>query len=257
MTPYYEQDGIVIYHGDCRDVLARDVAFRGGCATYDLLLTDPPYGLGQGVRQNRGGSGANVQKTGMLAGKARIYTGDYGADSSWDDSLADEGVAIARSLSRWQIIFGGNYYDLPRTSCWLVWDKDNGGTNFADCELAWTNLKKAVRKLTYRWNGMLQAPGVPREHRQHPTQKPEAVMRWALMQAPREARTVLDPFMGSGTTLVAAKRLGRKAVGIDIQERCCEMAAERLLQGGLFVADDEVIASDPVQAAMSLDAPTD
>ncbi len=81
---------------------------------------------------------------------------------------------------------------------------------------------------------MLQEPGVPREHRQHPTQKPEAVIRWALMQAPQAVVTVLDPFMGSGTTLVAAKRLGRKAVGIEREERYREIAAERLAQGALF-----------------------
>lgn len=99
------------------------------------------------------------------------------------------------------------------------------------------SLKKAVRKLTYRWNGMLQESGVPREHRQHPTQKPEAVMRWALLQAPTDVITVLDPFMGSGTTLVAAKRLGRKATGIEREERYCEIAAERLRQGALFTSD--------------------
>jgi DNA modification methylase len=154
---------------------------------------------------------------------------------------------VARSVCRWQIIFGGNYYDLPPSSCWLVWDKDNGPNDFADCELAWTNLKKAVRKLTYRWNGMLQAPGVPRTIRQHPTQKPEAVIRWALIQAPEDVRTVLDPFMGSGTTLVAAKRLGRKAVGIEREERYCEIAAERLQQGALFSVDES--DSDPARLA--------
>lgn len=196
MKPYYEQDGVTIYHGDCREVLARDPADRGQ-RPYDLLLTDPPYGLKQGQQRKRGGSGATVQKTGLLAGRARQHFGDYGADSEWDADADHVGVALARAVSRSQIIFGGNYYDLPPSSCWLVWDKDNGTTDFADCELAWTNLQRAVRKLTYRWNGMLQQPGMPHEHRQHPTQKPEPVMRWALLQAPPDVRTVLDPFMGT------------------------------------------------------------
>lgn len=242
MKAYYEEDGIVIYHGDCREVLARDAALRTGRSTYDLLLTDPPYGLGQGNKRQRGGGGASMQMTGMFAGQPRKAQGEYGPDSPWDNELAPEGVAIARSLCRWQIIFGGNYYSLPATSCYLVWDKDNGATDFADCELAWTNLKRAVRKLTYRWNGMLQEPGVPRTHREHPTQKPEAVIRWALMQAPADCQTILDPFMGSGTTLVAAKRLGRKAIGIELEEKYCEIAAKRLVQGALDLFGDEATA---------------
>lgn len=219
MQPYYEQDGITIYHGDCRAVLARDAALRCGQATYDLLLTDPPYGIGEARNQNASRSALATSR-------------DYGL-AAWDDKPAHEAVAVARSLCRHQIVFGGNYYDLPPSSCWLVWDKDNGANDFADCELAWTNLKKAVRRLRYRWQGMLQEPGCPRDYRQHPTQKPEAVIRWALMQAPADVRTVLDPFMGSGTTLVAAKRLGRKAIGIELEEKYCEIAATRLAQGAL------------------------
>jgi DNA modification methylase len=242
MTPYYDDGSCVIYHGECVDVMTRLwSSLRTGSAAFDLLLADPPYGLNQGKHAKRGGAGGYVQKTGMLAGRVRVAIGDYG-DGDWDGDLAHEAVAMSRSLCRHQIIFGGNYYDLPPASCWLVWDKDNGDTDFADCELAWTNLRKAVRKLTYRWNGMLQQPGVPREERQHPTQKPEAVMRWALGQAPPDVRTVLDPFMGSGTTLVAAKRLGVAAVGIEREERYCEIAAKRLAQGSLFVAGDD---SDP------------
>lgn len=212
MTPYYEQDGITIYHGDCREVLPT-------LGQFDLLLTDPPYGIGEAAGRNA--SRSNIAE-------AR----DYG-DANWDDKTQPEALALARTISRHQIIFGGNYYDLPPASCWLVWDKDNGGNDFADCELAWTNLKKAVRKITYRWNGMLQQPGRAKEKRVHPTQKPEPVMVWALQHAPADVRTVLDPFMGSGTTLVACKRLGKQATGIELDERYCEMAAERLSQGAL------------------------
>lgn len=234
VKPYYQQDGITIYHADCRYVLPSEAAFRAGSSTYDLLLTDPPYGLKESAGKNKTRKAAT-----SFGGKRTRQPApptNFG-DARWDDQPAHEAVAMARALCRWQIIFGGNYYDLPPSRCWLVWDKENHGTDFADCELAWTNLDKAVRKLTYRWNGMLQEPGVPREHRQHPTQKPEAVIRWALMQAPPQIRTVLDPFMGSGTSLVAAKRLGRTAVGIEIDERYCEIAATRLAQGALFSAE--------------------
>lgn len=217
MKPYYEQSGVTIYHGTALAVLDE---FDGNrTQPFDLLLTDPPYGIGEARGKNK--SRSNVAE-------AR----DYGV-SSWDDRPACEAIALARRLCRWQVIFGGNYYDLPPSKCWLVWDKDNGQNDFADCELAWTNLDKAVRKLTYRWAGMLQEPGCPHEVRQHPTQKPEPVMRWALLQAPQDVRTVLDPFIGSGTTVVACKRLGRAAIGIERDERYCEMAVERLRQEAL------------------------
>lgn len=221
MKPYYEDDSATIYHGESGDVMgALWSSHRTGAATFDLLLTDPPYGIGESAGKNKSRS--------VIAVSA-----DYG-DASWDDRPSPELVAVARGLCKHQIIFGGNYYDLPPSSCWLVWDKENGANDFADCELAWTNLRKAVRKITYRWQGMLQQPGRPKEKRVHPTQKPEAVMVWALTQAPQDARTVFDPFMGSGTTLVAAKRLGRRSVGIEREERYCEEAAKRLAQGSLF-----------------------
>jgi DNA modification methylase len=231
MTPYYEEDGIAIYHGDCREVLPRIAPPRTGSGSFDLLLTDPPYGIGADRGQ---AARANQQH-----GHALVASRDYGV-TTWDDTTADEAVAIARACCRWQIIFGGNFYDLPPARCLLVWDKENGTNDYADCEIAWTNLKKPVRRLAYRWHGMLQEPGVPRTIRVHPTQKPEAVMRWALMQAPPEAQTILDPFMGSGTTLVAAKRLGRKAIGIEIEEKYCEIAAERLRQGALDLFGEAV-----------------
>ncbi len=227
MRPYYERDGITIYHGDC-ELVMEQWSGQHGVKAFDLLLTDPPYGIGEA-------RGKNASRSKMAVAK------DYGA-ASWDDAPAHSAIALARRLTQHQIVFGGNYYDLPPASCWLVWDKDNGANDFADCELAWTNLKKAVRRLVYRWNGMLQQPGREKEIRQHPTQKPEAVMVWALGMAPETIRTVLDPFMGSGTTLVAAKRLGRECVGIEREERYCEIAATRLSQGALnlFQSDDAV-----------------
>lgn len=224
MKPYYEQDGIAIYNGDCRVVLEPWEASRQGKSSFDLLLTDPPYGIGEAAGRNA--------SRGCIT-KAQ----DFGS-ATWDDGTADEAVTLARSLCRHQIIFGGNYYSLPPSSCWLVWDKDNGATDFADCELAWTNFNRAVRRLRYRWQGMLQQPGRKKEQREHPTQKPEPVMLWALGLAPQNVTTVLDPFMGSGTTLVAAKRMGKKAIGIELEERYCEIAVRRLCQSALPLSID-------------------
>jgi site-specific DNA-methyltransferase (adenine-specific) len=210
MKPYYEHGGITIYHGDCRAVLARDAAFRCGQATYDLLLTDPPYGIKACDRSDGG--------VGSIASGSKHY-----GRVKWDGATSPEALAVARSLCRLQVIFGGNYYDLPPTSCWLIWNKCQRDFSFADAELAWTNLSKSVRIFDYG-RGALVAEG-----KDHPTQKPEPLMRWCIQQC-GDARTILDPFMGSGTTLVAAKNMGRRAIGIEIEERYCEIAAKRLAQ---------------------------
>jgi DNA modification methylase len=231
-TPFYQDEAVCIYHGDCREVLPF-------LPKSDLLLTDPPYGIGEAAKNHasRGkpfGSKATCRK--QMAYATEYERGD------WDNAPPPRWLFdMLMEHTRHQVIFGGNYFGLPPASCWLVWDKDNGESDFADCELAWTNLKKAVRRLRYRWNGMLQEPGMPRETRVHPTQKPEPVMRWALLQAP-DGCSVLDPFMGSGTTLVAAKRLGRKAIGIERERTYCEMAVERLRQSALPLMVEEQTA---------------
>lgn len=213
MKPYYQDESVTIYHADCAVVLPT-------LGRFDLLLTDPPYGISEA-------NGKNKSRSNIATAK------DYGK-SDWDNAPPPRWLLdMARSKCKSQIVFGGNYFELPPSSCWLVWDKENGGNDFADCELAWTNLSKAVRRLIFRWNGMLQEPGIPKEFREHPTQKPEPVMSWALGQAPNDVRTVLDPFMGSGTTLAAAKRLGLSATGIEREERYCEVAAKRCRQGAL------------------------
>lgn len=214
-APYYERDGITIYNADCRKVLPF-------LERFDLLLTDPPYGID-----------ADNRKRILSRGKLAVPR-DYG-ESAWDKAPPPRWfLDSAQDVAEASVIWGGNYYGLPAASCWLVWDKDNGTNDFADCELAWTNLDRAVRKFKWRWNGMVQEQmGDKKENRVHPTQKPLALMRWCLSLVP-DAATVLDPFMGSGTTLVAAKLEGRQAVGIEISEKYCEAAANRLSQGTLF-----------------------
>jgi DNA modification methylase len=192
---------------------------------FDLLLADPPYGIGESsenVKSRQRQKGGNSRS---LADQR-----DYGA-FDWDKEPVEEWVMfLARRLCRSQIIWGGNYYDLPPAKCWLVWDKENGENDFADCELAWTNLPKAVRRIKHLWNGMLRKGG---EDRWHPTQKPLDVIAWALRQAPGDVMTVLDPWMGSGTTLRACKDHGKQCVGIEREEKWCEVAANRLSQEAL------------------------
>lgn len=206
MKPYYEDSAVTIYHGDCREILP-------ALPKVDLVLTDPPYGIGE--------SNEKAASRGKLA-----QPKDYG-HFDWDKTpIPQDLFDMAVRGGLWACVFGGNYYHTAPTSCWLVWDKENGSNDFADAELAWTNWPKAVRLKRHMWNGMLRKG---REERWHPTQKPREVMSWAITLAPA-ARTILDPFMGSGTTLRAAKDLGRKAIGIELEERYCEIAAKRMAQ---------------------------
>ena len=209
MKPYYQDSTVTIYHADCRDILPE-------LPKVDLVLTDPPYGIGEANGKNK--------SRGLVA-----QPKDFGV-ADWDDKPIGQTLldSVIKKSSQ-AIIFGGNYYALPPSSCWLVWDKDNGETDFADAELAWTNLKKAVRLFKWRWNGMLQENMKDKEYRYHPTQKPVALMSWCLSLVP-DANLILDPFCGSGTTLRAAKNLGRKAIGIEIEEKYCEIAAKRMAQ---------------------------
>lgn len=221
MKPYYEHAGIQIYHGDCREVLATNLKA-------DLLCTDPPYGIG--VSRRAFGGGRIHGGRGFLRKGACYQAKDFG-DSDWDDApAAAELIATARASCRNAVIWGGNYFNLPPSMRWLVWDKRNDGTSFADCELAWTNQRQAARIFRYRWNGMLQEHGGRgKELRHHPTMKPLPLMKWCIGFFP-EARSVLDPFMGSGSTLVAAKALGLTATGVEREEKYCETAAVRLSQ---------------------------
>ncbi len=208
--PFYDRDGITIYNADCRAILPF-------LDPFDLLLTDPPYGINADNRKK------------ILSRKNAADARDYG-ESQWDKSPPPSWLlGMAQAAAKTSIMWGGNYYGLPPSSCWLVWDKDNTG-DFADCELAWTNMNKAVRKFRWRWNGMLQEHGgANKETRFHPTQKPLALMKWCLSLVP-EAKTIVDPFMGSGTTLLAARHCGLRAVGMEISREHCESAVKRLSQ---------------------------
>lgn len=197
-----------LYHGDCMDIMPN-------LGKVDAVVTDPPYGIGEAA-------GKNKKRDGYGLAPAR----DYG-DDEWDNlpASADQ-IKAMRDISKHQIIFGGNYFELPSTPCWLVWDKLNGDNDFADCELAWTNLKKAVRRIKFRWNGMLRQNNEPRGD--HPTQKPIEVMRWCIGHLPADIETILDPFMGSGTTGVAAVKMGKKFIGIERERKYFDIACKRI-----------------------------
>lgn len=192
--------------GDCREILPT-------LPKVDAVITDPPYGIGEAAGKNASRSKLAIAK-------------NFGNDSWDDEPISDDLMLMVRESGKWSVIFGGNYYVMPAAKCWLIWDKENGDSDFADCEMAWTNLPKAVRRIRYMWNGMLRANGEARGD--HPTQKPIGVMAWAINHVPAPNRLILDPFMGSGTTGVAAMNLQRSFIGIERERKYFDIACRRI-----------------------------
>lgn len=200
---YYDQDGITIYHGDCAQILPF-------LEPADLLLTDPPYGIG---------ASGGVGKYGVAKWRE--------GDAKWDSAIPDKAVFSAMlEKARQHIIWGGNYFPLPPSRCYFVWDKGEGfaGRSFAECEMAWSSIDASAKIFK-------RDPLAAGDYRgkEHPTQKPIPLMAWCIHQA-GEVSTILDPFMGSGTTLVAAKNLRKRCIGIEREEKYCEIAVRRLGQ---------------------------
>ena len=218
-----------LYQGDSAELLPL-------MPRVDAVVMDPPYGIGENAHR--------VASRGKLA-----KTIDYGS-FDWDASTPDKALidaCIAKAPH--SIVFGGNYFDLPPTRCWLVWDKLNGSNDFADCELAWTNLPKSVRRIQFLWNGMLR-----REKdytREHPTQKPVDVMKWCIEHLPEPNRTIMDPFMGSGTTGVAAVKLGRRFIGIEREPKYFDIACRRILEA--YSQPDMFVEQAKAEPAKQLD----
>lgn len=195
-----------LYLGDCAEILPT-------LGQFDAVVTDPPYGIGESKGRNKSRSKLAISK-------------DYG-DDDWDNEpITKESVDLLRNISQWQIIFGGNYFELPPTKCWLIWDKENGATDFADAELAWTNLNKAVRLKKYMWHGMLRANKEPRGD--HPTQKPIGIMEWVISHLPNDVETIIDPYMGSGTTGVACVNMKKQFIGIEREQKYFDIACKRI-----------------------------
>lgn len=205
-----------LYLGDCMDILPT-------LGKVDAIVTDPPYGIG--VCGNEGGV------TSLKSGAK-----DYGKQEWDNEPIGEAHVRAIMAASREQIVWGGNYFanNLPPSQCWLVWDKMNGaGFSLADVELAWTSMDKAARMFRVSRTATFS------EGKEHPTQKPIALMSWCLTHVP-DARTVLDPFMGSGTTGVACVKAGRKFIGIEREPTYFDIACRRIeaayRQGDMFVA---------------------
>ena len=181
----------------------------------DMVFTDPPYGINVG-NQSQGKGGGVAKKI------------DYGVND-WDKEIPYDAINLSLSICDNVILWGANYYadKLPPSSCWVVWDKDNGDTDFADCELAWTSYNKSVKKFKWKWMGMIQEDMKNKEKRVHPTQKPVALAAWTFNEF-KAGNNILDLFLGSGSTMVAAHQLKRKCYGMELDPKYCQVIIDRM-----------------------------
>lgn len=221
MKPYFENKSGKLFHADCLDIMAT-------LGRVDLILTDPPYGL------SLGNCGANLGIKGSAGiGKTKKYNKSHTAwdtkrpDSIYFDTMFDVSIN--------QIIWGANYFldCLPPSRCYIVWYKRQGlpPQDFADCEIAWASYDRNAIVYNCRWHGFIRDSKEKKDY--HPTQKPLNVMMFCLQEFSNSSELVLDPFAGSGTSLLAAQKLDHSYIGIEKSERFCEIAAKRLEQNAL------------------------
>ena len=216
----------IAYNMDCMEYMRTlpDKAF-------DLAVVDPPYGIGENGLKNH---------TRSKLATSKDYKSFHGDDTQPPKPEYFEQVI---RVSKNQIIFGANHFanrlPNPASSCWIVWDKENGENDFADCELAWTSFKSAVRIFRFRWQGMLQGNMTCKEQRIHPTQKPVALYSWIFAKYAKPGDKILDTHLGSGSSRIAAWDAGLDFVGCEIdkdyfvaQEKRFE---EHAAQGNLFL----------------------
>jgi DNA modification methylase len=217
---FYEDDWATIYCGNCFKILPKIPK------TNTAIVTDPPYGTGFDFTKKRKG-----RKTGL--NWATENNADK--DREWSPMIGDTSILDPTSFLEFKevILWGGNNYPgLHPSRGWLVWDKRKDSTqdNHGDAELAYTNLDMPIRIHRQIWRGIVREgdENLSRTSKFHPTQKPVALMRWCIQFV--TAQIIFDPFMGSGTTCVAAKSLNRKSIGIEIEPKYCEIAVKRLRQ---------------------------
>ena len=198
---------------------------------FELAIVDVPYGIGEGGGNNH---------TRCKFAVSKDYK-DFGDTQAPEQPFFDELIRISKN----QIIWGANHFisKIPYNSpCWIVWDKDNGLTDFADSELAWTSFKTAVRNFKFRWQGMLQENMKNKEFRIHPTQKPVALYKWLLKNYAKPNDKIFDSHVGSGSSRIACYDMGFSFEGCELDPDYWKAQEERFeqhtMQGDLFSGSD-------------------
>ena len=194
---------------------------------FDLAIVDPPYGIDINKHRIKD---KNIYNTGFNKyGSSISNKKDYG-DKDWDKNIPEinyfnELIRISKN----QIIWGGNYFAfiLPQSFGWIFWDKDTFGSDFADGEIAWTSFKKPVRKVFWRWNGLLQQDMKNKEERIHPTQKPVALYKWLLSNYAKQGDKILDTHLGSGSSRIAAYEMGFDFTAFELDTEYFEAQEKR------------------------------
>ena len=204
-----------LYQGDCMDLMAT-LADR----EFDLAIVDTPYGIGENGDRNK--------SRGKLA-VAQDYKSFAGGDKEPPSiEYFNELVRVSKN----QIIWGANHFadrlPCPKSPCWIVWDKVTGDSDFADCELAFSSFKTAVRKFSFQWSGMLQGDMKNKESRIHPTQKPVKLYEWLLTNYAKQGDTIIDTHLGSGSSAIAANKLGFQFTGIELDKDYFNAACKRI-----------------------------
>ena len=188
---------------------------------FELAIVDPPYGIG-------------VFDTKNMSRSYLARSKNYKAFSGNDKVPADGNyINELFRVSKNQIIWGANHFIsvVPlNSSCWVVWDKENGENDFADCELAWTSFKGAVRIFRFRWQGMLQGNMKVKEFRIHPTQKPAQLYKWLLTKYAKKGDKIIDTHVGSASSLIACHELGFDYIGFELDSDYFNLATKRLEQ---------------------------
>ncbi len=219
MEPFFQNSLVTIYCDWAENVLPE-------IEKVDLLLTDPPYGLGESSDKVKKREVKKKDKKDIRSPSHPQR--DYGS-FNWDQKVDENLVLSFMEKSYLWCIWGGNYYSIGPCFGPLIWDKKTGNNDFADCELGWNNYGQAARIRRHLWNGMMRKG---KENRYHPTQKPVSVMMWAIEKADkalgREVSIVLDPFAGSGSIGVAAVEMGRKTILVERSEEYCEICRKRI-----------------------------